>query len=189
MQQHRSALHAECGAAQPACPQTGAGGVVAAGAYFQQHGRKGCKRRGQQQPAACRQQAKIQHKAAQFQVGHRCLRKDSVERRRRFSLRSSGRRGQRLRYAANTAEQRRRQPACQYLCGKQTHPRRTAAQQLLPNRQDDKGWPGADAGGQQSRSLLRGQFPAADCLGSGNGSRGKAANKADEQHTARAAAA
>ena len=29
----------------------------------------------------------------------------------------------------------------------------------------------------------------ADCLGSGSGSRGKAANKADEQHTARTAAA
>ena len=117
------------------------------------------------------------------------MRKDSVERRRRFSLRGSGRRGQRLRYAANTAEQRSCQPACQYLCGKQTHPRRTAAQQLLPDRQNNKGWPGADAGGQQSRSLLRGQFPAADCLGSGSGSRGKAAHKADEQHTARAAAA
>ena len=116
------------------------------------------------------------------------MRKDAVERRRRFSLRSSGRRGQRLRYAADTAEQRRRQPACQYLCSKQTHPRRTATQQLLPDRQDDKGRSGADAGRQQSRSLLRGQFPAADCLGSGSGSRGKAANKADEQHTARTAA-
>ena len=64
LQQHRSALHTERGTAQPACPQTGAGGVIAAGAHLQQHGRKGRKHRGQQQPAACRQQAKIQHKAA-----------------------------------------------------------------------------------------------------------------------------
>ena len=77
------ALHAERGTAQPACPQTGAGGVVAAGAHFQQHSGEGCKRGRQQQPAACRQQSEIQHKAAQFQVGHRRLCKDSIQRGRR----------------------------------------------------------------------------------------------------------
>ena len=158
LQKHRHPLHTERRTAQRAGPQPGAGGLIAAGTHFQQHGGQRRPRLWQQCPAPCRQQPEVQHKAAELEVGHGRLRDDGIQRLDRAG-RFQGRCAPACAAALHTAEQCRREIPRQQLRSKKPHPQRPAAQHLLPHREDDKRWPGTNTGRQQRGCLLCRELP------------------------------
>ena len=184
LQKHRHPLHTERRTAQRAGPQPGAGGLIAAGTHFQQHGGQRRPRLWQQCPAPCRQQPEVQHKAAELQVGHCRLRDHRVQcgQRNGFPLRGWSLPGP----ALHPAQHRRREVSRQQLGRKQPHPHRAAAQHLLPYREDDKGRPAAHTGGQQRRGLPGGELTGAHGFGRSHRRRCKAPQGPNEQHAARA---
>lgn len=185
LQQDRKPLHTEGGAAEQTAPRPGAGGKVAAGADFQQHGAYGAHGGREHSAHPRRQHPEEEHEAAELQIRHGRMREKVGQLRRRDFGRRGGVRG-RLPCPRKPVQQRSRKIPGTQLRQKQQDAKLCAVEQRLPDRQDHERRPGTDAGGQERIRLARGELPGADGLCRRVCCRGKAAEQTDEQDPRRA---
>ena len=133
LQQDRKPLHTEGGAAEQTAPRPGAGGKVAAGADFQQHGAHGAHGRREHSAHPRRQHPEEEHKTTEFQIGHGRIREKVGQLWRRGFGRRSCARG-RLLCPRKPIQQRSRKIPGTPLRQKQQDAKLCTVEQRLPDR-------------------------------------------------------